>query len=456
MRSRLKWRLEPICFKVTSILVGIIPEPPIWIRRRIFGISVWLSALIIWIVGLFVIIPYIKGGLKESVDYVPLTVGVIGALFLGTVGFLGLYVNYRRTRAFEKQLEQQLYATNIEHLGNTSESVKLGGIYGLERLAKESKDSGEPWVPKVAEILCAHIRTTTIRDGYGDENESKPLNEIAAILKVLTKGEDNPFGLARFDLSGANLSGADLNGADLRRADLSETNLSGADIRGANLSGADLSEAMLSKTNDNLEIIGADLSEATLIGAKLYRAELRGVNLTEADLRGADLTRADLTGAYLAGATLNETRLNQATLNETNLKEADLRGSDLTEADLTGANLREADLRGADLIETTLGGTILAKTNLKRVNLWAYDKSVKASLNGGIFSSTYIGDIYWGVLSQDLKNAIEKDRNTGGRENRKHYLDKNAKRQKPTPHDKEYLVGKNNVNKCIWGNLLVL
>ena len=419
-------------------------------------LKLWLFVLTIWLVGCFVIIPYIRDGLNKNADQIPLTVGVIGALFLGTVGFFGLYVNYRRTRAFEKQLEQQLYATNVEHLGHTSESVRLGGIYGLERLAKDSKNSDEPWVPKVAEILCARVRTTTTRDGYRDENENEPLNEIVAILKVLTQGENNPFDLTRLDLSGSNLNGANLRGSNLSRANLFSSNLIGADLSRADLRGADLSEAVLSKVDDNLEIIGTELRGATLVGAKLYRADLKGVNLNEANLRGADLTRSDLTKAYLSGAILSGTRLNQVTLNETDLREADLTGADLSGADLTGADLTGADLTEADLIETTLSGAILTKTNLGKVNLLAYDQAVKASLKGGIFNSTYIRDIYWGVLSQNLKIAIEKDRNTGGRENREHYLAKNAKRQKPTQNDKVYLVGKNNVNKCIWGDLLVL
>ena len=142
-------------------------------------LRVWSIILVIWVTGLAISMPSIWIGLDESADQIPLMVGSFGALFLGTVGFLGLYVNYRRTRAFEKQLEQQrlsinqqresdkrrdqqqLYATNVQHLGHSSENVRLGAIYGLERLAKESKDSDEPWVPTAAKILCAHVRSTT-------------------------------------------------------------------------------------------------------------------------------------------------------------------------------------------------------------------------------------------------------------------------------------------------------
>ena len=230
-----------------------------WLVQRQFEIGAWLFILVIWIIGTAVIIPYIQNGLENNIDRIPLTVGVLGALSLGTVGLLGLYFNYRRTRAFEKQLEQQLYTTNVEHLGHISESVRLGGIYGLERLAKESRLSDKPWGTTVAEILCAHIRLTTTKDNYGGEMEIKPSNEIVAILKVLTR-VGNPFIIARFDLSGADLTGVNLRRADLRNANFKKTNLTRADLSKAYLNRANLTEADLTETNlteaDLKEVIG--------------------------------------------------------------------------------------------------------------------------------------------------------------------------------------------------------
>ena len=86
-----------------------------------------------------------------------LTVGIFGGLLF----VLNFVINHRRTVALEDQLktqreqlkdqresdrrrdQQQLYATNVQHLGSISESVRIGAIYGLERLAKDSKDSAE-------------------------------------------------------------------------------------------------------------------------------------------------------------------------------------------------------------------------------------------------------------------------------------------------------------------------
>jgi len=95
----------------------------------------------------------------------------------------------------------------------------------------------------------------------------------------------------------------------------------------------------------NVDLIGADLSDANLIGANLFRA-----NLSRANLIGANLFRADLSRANLIGADLNEANLNEADLIEANLSEANLSSADLIEANLSDANLSDANLFRANLI----------------------------------------------------------------------------------------------------------
>ena len=321
-----------------------------------------------------------------------LTVGISGGLLL----VLNFASNYRRTVAFEEQLEQQrlsinqqhegdkrrdqqqLYATNVQHLGHSdSESVRLGGIYGLARLAKVSPD----WVTEIADILFAHIRTTTVRSGYGDDNEEKPATEIAVILKVLTQGENNPFSLVR---------------PDLRRANLKNISLIEADLGKANLRG--------------IGLIGANLSEVSLVEANLRKAKLRGANLSG-----------------------------------TNLREADLRKSDLMSANLKGANLFKTKLDEVDLSKAKLNG----------VRRLSDDESRRANFRGCTFDSTDLKGIYWGVITERIQREID-DGTSWGRDREIPYLEENSVRRELTPKEKEYLVGKENVEKCIWGDVWVL
>ena len=161
-------------------------------------------------------------------------------------------------------------------------AIRLGGIYALERLAKDSEKDHGP----VMEVLTAYVRERAPRrEQDTQEVAGPPTTDIQAILTVLGRREttgknrrNDPLDLIHTQLVLADLERANLGGAFLVRADLGgaylvEADLSGADLSGADLSGADLSGADLS---------GADLSGADLSGADLVFANLDGTNLSAA------------------------------------------------------------------------------------------------------------------------------------------------------------------------------
>jgi uncharacterized protein YjbI with pentapeptide repeats len=210
------------------------------------------------------------------------------------------------------------FAKAIEQLGETGKDkvdVRLGGIYSLERIMRDSAVDQ----PTIVDVLSAFVRvhapaSTTGRDTY-DPKRVPPV-DIQAALSVL--GQRDP----AHDQAGKRL---DLHGADLRGADLREARLGGADLSAAFLTGASLHDA---------DLENAKLTEAVLIGAIL-----NGANLSLANLSGADLRTAQLGPSYRPdlpdGPRLSLTRLTNA-----NLRGADVRGSYLYGADLRGAYLR--------------------------------------------------------------------------------------------------------------------
>ncbi len=266
----------------------------------------------------------------------------------------------------------------ITQLGDKDKlEVRLGGIYALERIAKDSEK--DHWT--IMEVLSAYVRENAPRKAESSPPSSKntksnkttpetgqsvsPSNDIQAILTVIGRrnitGEKNNLDLGnttlrranlrgtnlrQTNLRGTNLSEADLRGANLRRANLSEADLSGADLRGAIFSEADLSEANLSRVYLwEASLRGANLSQANLSRGNIKAADFRGANLSKADLSGADLWRANLGEAFLDGATLSGAYLNGAFLNGAFLDRANLRGANLNGADVRGAYFRGADLR---------------------------------------------------------------------------------------------------------------
>jgi hypothetical protein len=244
--------------------------------------------------------------------------------------------NQKNTQAQLEQARNELDITRqgqiterftraIDQLGKTDEEgkelfeIRLGGIYALERIARESEEDHWP----IMEVLTAYVRQHAPwrpegqqgkedaitekpeENSGGSRGESRPTEvpapapDIQAIMTVLRRrtrsfGHGEP---ERLDLDETNLSDVDLSGADLSGA-----RFAAAFLDGANLSGANLSGALLAATS----LFEANLSGAVLNGAYLRDAVLDGAVLGGADLSDAQhLTQEQL---HLAGGDKN-TRL---------------------------------------------------------------------------------------------------------------------------------------------------
>jgi Pentapeptide repeats (8 copies) len=192
------------------------------------------------------------------------------------------------------------YTKAIEQLGSDKLDVRVGGIYALERVARDSARDH----PTVMEVLTAFIREHSHEQwpppdpgGRGQKRSIRP--DVQAAITVVVR-RDAKRDIGQIDLNRANLTRANLYayanlaGADLSYAQFTGANLAGANLTSAQLTGADLAGAYL---------IAANLTSAQLTGADLAGADLTSANLTTADLTTADLTSTNLTGANLAVAT---------------------------------------------------------------------------------------------------------------------------------------------------------
>jgi uncharacterized protein YjbI with pentapeptide repeats len=285
------------------------------------------------------------------------------------------------------------YVDAIKLLASEQLAERLGGIYALERIMKDSDRDHRT----IVEVLSAFIRTS-LQEAEGKRKEGKqqdpeeqrgetprltrkraPLiifpEDVKAALTVLSRrgsaqqqavqvelsdaqlAQHNLGGvnwqgmnleranLVGANLKGANLDGVKLDGAELDRATLTRASLRGASLRDASLASADLLYADLTGARlDDARLTQAVMNKVTLVHARLVRAHLQHASLNEATLDGANLTSARLTGARLRGASLHQTRLGRADLIEANLENADFEGANLELASLAEAYLRRAKL----------------------------------------------------------------------------------------------------------------
>ncbi|GIE98096.1 pentapeptide repeat-containing protein [Paractinoplanes rishiriensis] len=252
------------------------------------------------------------------------------------------------TDRFTKAIDQ------LGQEGNSKVAIRLGGIYALERIMRDSVDDER----NIVEILCAFVREharLTVQPTPTSSpmpSEGVPATDVQAALTVLGRrpnfdkpgfGTDPQYGivdLSRTELSGANLSYHPRYGSYVIETFPSGAKLNGTTPSGANLTGANLTGANLSNAN----LIGVNLSDANLTDANLNHA-----NLMLANLNGANLSDANLNNADLLLADLNRASLDRASLNSASLPSANLASARLFEADLADANLSDANLTGADL-----------------------------------------------------------------------------------------------------------
>ena len=186
--------------------------------------------------------------------------------------------------------------------------IRLGGIYALERISKESEEDYWP----IIEILTAYVRKNSpakrelkennhttepvsidIQDKENTKSEVSEVKklplDIEAIVTVIRRrekyygnGETNSLDLQEVCFQGADLRKANLRRANLKGADLKETKLIDANFREANLKGANLRDAYLMRAN----LKGADLKETkNLTAFQLFQVRTLHSTMLDKDLR---------------------------------------------------------------------------------------------------------------------------------------------------------------------------
>jgi uncharacterized protein YjbI with pentapeptide repeats len=291
----------------------------------------------------------------------------------GAVVAVGLSLTWRQIRVNHEGQITERFNKAIDHLGSETLDLRLGGIYALERIARNSDDDRDT----IAEILTAFVRQRSpwpptqpgqYRDDFSVKKQPELRTRAADIQAALTV-----LGRVGFTRQGAlqlDLAEVDVRKAALAGAHLQGTNLGGAHLESANLRGARLQRATLDGAClEGADLTGAYFEGASFILAHLEHARLFRTDLEYADLLGANLEGADLGGAYLRGVNLGLSNLRGADLIDADLTLASLHGAHLQGADLTGAYLRRADLRGAHLEGADLGDANLEGARLDHANL---------------------------------------------------------------------------------------
>ena len=202
----------------------------------------------------------------------------------GIAIFWNIILSRQQLVSSQEQNITERFSIAVEQLGHEQTAVRIGGIYSLERIAKDSPR--DHW--SIMEVLAAFVRDQRSL-GADKKIAETPLSydkDIEAAIMVIGRRNTHldPDGFSLY------LSYSDLRGISFFKDDHSNVRFVGADLRDAYF--------LLS----NLE--NTRFWKATLTNAKFNKSNLSGARLEEADLQDADFTDCLLQGADLRGANL--------------------------------------------------------------------------------------------------------------------------------------------------------
>jgi uncharacterized protein YjbI with pentapeptide repeats len=278
------------------------------------------------------------------------------------------------------------YTEAVAQLGSDAMAVRLGGLYALERIARDSERDRET----IVDVLTAWLRART--DGgqpepiTSPETERAPTDVRAAVVVVGKLSVLLPKPV--LDLSSARLSGSQLHSVRANTVNLDDAVLTRtyiwrsafkwvhmfqADLRHAQISDTTIEYLVLTKANATAATIDLDTTQPVLAHELNARNSMwmsktpvvfwaRGSVFASAHMdailrEDGSISRMDLSGSELDAADFSEAVLDGIGLRRSTLTEADFTSARLVPLvdedgavvrDAGGAPLCPADLRDVD------------------------------------------------------------------------------------------------------------
>jgi uncharacterized protein YjbI with pentapeptide repeats len=184
---------------------------------------------------------------------------------------------------------------------------------------------------------------------------------------------------AGFTLTGAQFENVDIEGADFSDAECYQAKFPDADLKGADFSDAECYQAKFPDADlkgaefSDAYLRFAEFSDAYVGGAEFHDADLFGAKFPDAYLRRAKFSNAVLTTAEFSEAFLQRAEFPDAYLAEAMFPNAYLEGAEFPNVYLEGAEFPDADLREAEFSDANLRATTLTGTDLRGATITGAD-----------------------------------------------------------------------------------
>lgn len=330
---------------------GDLDNGNIILTAALLTISIW-AVYLLWKVPQWQAAAWARSGNsnpRELFEIENSSRGTLGQILSGVAVLTGLIFAWQQLGQTSNNLrvsqEGQItdrFSRAVDQLGSDEFTIRLGGIYALERIARDSPRDYGP----VMEVLTAFARQESPLPANAPGTPAAAAPDIPLDVKAVFKviGRRTPEQVATEMADGGCLDLTNINavGADLAGANLQNTCWDNSDLRGAIMSRANLDDSTFSAAN----LQQANLDRVTASGAQFNSANLVFAHLGDSDFSDANFLAANMTSSLLQDANFHD-----ASLLNANLHGATAFGSIFDGADMFGANLTGAVLTDADLSE---------------------------------------------------------------------------------------------------------
>ena len=191
---------------------------------------------------------------------------------------------------------EERFNNAITLIGSNNVATRLGAIYALDHIAKDTYNKEKSYTKTIFQILCSYIRETTNNDEYKIKFKDKPSVEIQTIIDLLFKSHLNNFNgyiELQADLSFSYLCGADFNKAHCKGANFSFSHCEGSFFESANCEGSFFWNTHCKK---------AFFTDALCKGAVFWNTDCEGAHFLNTDCAGAYFTNAECKDANFTNA----------------------------------------------------------------------------------------------------------------------------------------------------------
>jgi uncharacterized protein YjbI with pentapeptide repeats len=321
---------------------------------------------------------------------------ILGGLVV-LVGLILTYYSYQ-LNVDKQDLDRERQMTDrfskaIEHLADEKQSIRLGGLFELERISKDSpKDFSSAMEvissfirekspfqkttydeKKENEIIYLNIKYRKYQDLTEEEKNYVLPEEIKLALKIIGRREIK----SETDHKVLNLRGININ-----KADLSNLEFSDVDFSGSNLYGVNFRESKL---------LNANLSDSILYNCNFYKGKIFDSEITNSDLRQAKFLETEISNSDLSYSDCTLTEFIGTVFKQLEFFDSNFYLTDFSRADLHELIIREngeKQFQNSIFDENTkfpdrlskIRTELMEKSNINKENLRKINKEASSKL----------------------------------------------------------------------------